>query len=368
MNPHHMYPPGPGQGAGPGPGGPQNFHNVPPRPHSHGQPPVNQPVAVYGHQLEQQGQAPPSQMQGGPPPPPPPSGGMIQPLPPPQAPPFGGMNMIPFQSSVPVQNVNGQPGGMNFSGQQQVQNMGPSMKDAFQTTMDPSLMPQAPPPSQGVQANNPSGQFIAVTTSEFPKYGIGHHIYTGKIPEMPADIPGGQAGMQTMLLPSVSNTQNLDGGSRQQVRLGMVPNPSDSIFGIHISQFGGLNAAQIENMEVSGAGAGAGGKLSSSHSIEEFSLHHESSNSLGGGGGGGGGSANGGNIGGETIVTPSTSYIVMASGVFPATGGESINSNPTTFSGSTREGGGTSGGGVVPIGTERAQKATLSAFPITSGK
>lgn len=356
------------------PGGPQNFHNVPPRQHGHGQPPVNQPVAVYGHQLEA-GQHPP-------PGPPMQHGGPQSTQPPPPAPPpfgSGGANvgMMSYQSSVPVQNINGQPN-INFTGQP-MQNMPHSMKDAFHSSMDPNLLP---PP--GVQGGNPSAQFITVSTTGYT-FGMGHHLYPGKVPEMQSDMPlGGPAGQQqggihqTMLLPTASNTQhNLE---RQHVRPGMVPlgsNPADNVLGIHISQFGGLSAAQIESMELSASpgppgGPGLGGKLlpsggGSNAPMEVFSLHHlpmDGPNSLSGApptGGGGGVS-----LGGGTVVTPSASYIVMAPTVFPATGRENINPNSaTTFNSSNNRSG--NAGGVVPIGTERAQKATLSAFPISSG-
>ena len=346
MNPHHIFP---------GPGGPQNFHNIPPRQHGHGQAPINQPVAVYGHQLESnQGLPPPIQTAS--------QSGLIQP--PPPATPYG-INIMPFQTAVPVQNVNGQPG-INFSGQPVG---GPSIKDAFPTNIDPGTLP--PPPSQSGQAGTHLRQFIPVSTSDYSKFGMAHHIYTGKVPDMSSDMPplgGGGQGVQTMLLPSVSAAQNLigvegSGHGSQQVRPGLVSlgtNPSDSIFGIHISQLGGLSSTQVEEMDGGSSTANTGGlgKFQSGSNLECFSFHHlcvDSPNSL----------SSGGSVGSSTVVTPSTSYIVMAPGVFSASN-ENINPNSSGFS-SARGGGGT--GGVVPIGTERAQKsATLSGFPIiTSG-
>lgn len=340
------------------PGGPQNFHNMPPRPHAHGQPPINQPVAVYGHQLE-----------GSQPPPPLPpmqgnhqTGGLIQP-PPPPAPPFG-MNMI---SSVPVQNVNGQPN-LNFAGQP-VQNVGLSMKDPF--NMDPAIIQQPPPPIQQQQGQQQASQ--NTSTTDFAKFGMPHQLYSGKIADMPPDISlgsgGSNQGVQTMLLPSVSVAQNMitlegGGGIRGQhpVRPGLIhpnSNPPDNILGMHLSQFGGLSASQVENMKESGsfpASAGGMAKFPPGSNMEGFTFHQlamESPNSL-----------SSGSLSSGTVVTPSTSYIVMAPGVF-STSNENVNPNISSFS-SARVGGPV--GNVVPIGTERAQKsATLSAFPIGSG-
>ena len=289
-----------------------------------------------------------------------------------------------------------------------------------------------------------------------------HHLLApGKVPphDMPSDLPmvgGGAGGMapqaqpqqQSMLLPTVANAAqpNLDvvgsgwqqplrpGGGAGHMPLNHPPNPTDSVFGLHISMFGGLNAAQIESMDstphVGGGGTtsnvGGGGKLPTPTPVsvggaEVFSMHHHlpvERNSVfgmqfggsqlegldspapigtGAGGGGvgpiggklppvgnsltpleafhqhhhlppvegGGGGGVGGALGGGTVVTPSTSYIVMAPGVFSGPGRENPTPNSATFTSAGRGGGAT--GGVVPIGTERAQKATLSAFPISSG-
>lgn len=236
---------------------------------------------------------------------------------------------------------------MNFS-TQPMQNMVPSMKDSFQGNMDPAMM--APPP--GGQGG----------TTEYPKFGMGRHLYSGKIPDMGSDgSMGGPGGMQTMLLPS-----NADCAGHQQVR----PQPaSDALLGLHITQLGGLNASQLEGMESAGGstGPGLGRKLPSgaSPNVDGFSMHHlqvDGSNAIGGGAG------HPGNLGGGTVVTPSTSYIVFST----APGSENVNPNPPTFS-SARGGGGEVGGGggvvtggVAPIGTERAQKATnMSSYPIT---
>ena len=331
---------------------------MPPRPHAHGQPPINQPVAVYGHQLEGS-QPPPSlpPMQGNHQ-----TGGLIQP-PPPPAPPFG-MNMI---SSVPVQNVNGQPN-LNFAGQP-IQNVGLSMKDPF--NMDPAIIQQPPPPIQQQQGQQQASQ--NTSTTDFAKFGMPHQLYSGKIADMPPDISlgsgGSNQGVQTMLLPSVSVAQNMitlegGGGIRGQhpVRPGLIhpnSNPPDNILGMHLSQFGGLSASQVENMKESGsspASAGGMAKFPPGSNMEGFTFHQlamESPNSL-----------SSGSLSSGTVVTPSTSYIVMAPGVF-STSNENVNPNISSFS-SARVGGPV--GNVVPIGTERAQKsATLSAFPIGSG-
>lgn len=295
----------------------QNFHNVPPRPHGHGQHPVNQPVPVYGHQIEP-GQVPPS-MQGGP-----------QPAAPP---PYGGVISYPSPVSVP----NGQAG-MNFGGQH-VQNI---VKEPFQNTMDPSMLPQPPPGVQG-------GQY---TNDEYSKFGIGH-LYSGKIvSDMSSGVGLGMQGMQTMLLPS--NAQ-MDGSGRQQVRPTLVPlmNPTtENILGIHISQLGGLNAAQVEGEASGGSIApGLGGKMppGGATNMEAFALHHRLTVE--------GPNLHASGLGRGTMVTPSTSNIVMAPAVFSATASEN---NLPAFN--SARGGGVAGG-VVPIGSERAQKATLSALP-----
>jgi hypothetical protein len=215
----------------------------------------------------------------------------------------------------------------------------------FQNSVDPSILPPQPPP--GVQG----GQFIAATTAEYTKFGIGH-LYSGKVvSDMSSDVGGlGMQGMQTMLLPS--NAQLESPGGRQQVRPAgtMIPqliNPaSENIFGIHISQLGGMNVAQVEAEASAGQGKVPSGGVTS---MEAFALHHrlavDSPNLHQSG------------LGGGTIVTPSTSNIVMAPTVFPATVSES---DLPAFN-STRPSG--AAVGVVPIGSERAQKANLSAFP-----
>ena len=211
----------------------------------------------------------------------------------------------------------------------------------------------------------------------------------------------------------------------------MSTNPAENIFGMHISQFGGRSVAQIEGMEagVGNTGAGGGGgklPLPSTAPLEVFPMqqqqHHvgpvernnmfgiqlgpaqmeslESSNTVGNIPAGAklppplppqpsvagvnampplevfhhhhqhmdGNSLNSGPgsgaHGGGTMVTPSTSYIMMAHGVFSCAGGDKIGANPSTF---TSAGRGGASGTVVPIGTERAQKATLSSFPLSSG-
>lgn len=229
---------------------------------------------------------------------------MIQPPPPPHY----GMTFPP-----PAQNMNGQPN-MNFSAQPMqnmpnMPNMVPSMKDSFQGNMEPAMMPGPPPGGQG--GNHANTEYV-------PKFGMGRHLYSGKIPDMGSDgSMGGPGGMQTMLLPSNADSA----GHQPPVRPGLVQPASDALLGLHITQLGGLNASQLEGMEsaVTGGpggspGPGLGRKLPSgaSPNIDGFSMHHlqvDGPNSIGGGGGG------------------------------------------------TE--------GVAPIGTERAQKATMSAYPIT---
>lgn len=323
--PHHVFP-----------GGLQNFHNVPPRPHGHGQHPVNQPVPVYGHPIEP-GQAPPP-MQGVPQ-----SSGLIQQSAPP---PYGGVLSYP-----PVSVPNGQPG-LNFGGGHHIQNM---VKEPFQNSLEPSMLPPQGPP--GVQG----GQFMVATTTEYPKFGMGHLYSAGKV-DISSDVGLGIPGVQTMLLPS-----NAESSGRQQqqqpVRPGLVPlmNPTGtesllSGMGIHISQLGGLNVAQVEG-DMSGGGnvtPGLGGKMPPSGggatSMDAFALHHPLS-------GEGSAGLHTGGLGAGTILTPSTSNIVMAPAVFSVTGSET---NLPAFNSARPSG---TAGGVVPIGSERAQKATLSAFP-----
>ena len=209
---------------------------------------------------------------------------------------------------------------------------------------------------------------MAATTAEYSKFGMGHPYSAGKV-DMASDVGLGIPGVQTMLLPS-----NVDSSGRQpppqqqqqpqQVRPGLVPlmNPgTESLLGgmgIHISQLGGLNVAQVEG-DMSGGGnitPGMGGKMPPPSSMEAFALHHPLV------GEGGAVSLHAGGLGAGTILTPSTSNIVMAPAVFSTTGSEA---NLPAFNSARPSG---TGGGVVPIGSERAQKATLSAFPGTRYK
>lgn len=363
LNPHHMYP------HPPQPGGPQNFHNVPPRPHGgHGQPPINQPIPLYGHQLESNHPPPPQTVTG-----------LITHA---TAPPFG-LNMIPFQSSVPMPSANGPQPGLNFA-RQPMQAVGTSMKDAFTIGLDRGsvgVMPPPPPPVPVGQANNhPTSQYVTLT-SDFNKFGFPAHHYADKIPD-DIHLGMGGGGGQTMLLPPAphgSNPQTVlgvdtGGGTEPLLRRSnmnvVVSHPSDNVFGLSMRQLGGLSVSQVEDLGKAGAvgGGGGGARLISKGvgmekfppqgvNMDVFALNPSDNpnNTL---------TTGSGMLSVGTVVPPSTNYIMMAPGMLSASNENVAPRDSSSFVPSV--GGGGAVGSMVPIGTERAQKSTsipAAAFP-----
>lgn len=254
------------------------------------------------------------------------------------------------------------------------------MKDAFSSGLDHGNIPPPPPPLPlGQGPNNPSSQYIGITSSDFNKFGIPSHHYADKMPD---DIHLGMGGGQTMLLPPPprgSNHRNMmgvdsgggGGGSGREMLQGRNPlgsNPSDNFFGLSLRQLGGLSVSQVEGPGRDGRGS-IGGRPSYKWGtgMEKFpspgvNLEGFRLNSLDC-------SANPPTTGSSmlsaagTVVTPS-SYVVMAPGMLP-TSSDNMTLDSSSFL-STNVGGTGTMGSIVPIGTERAQKSTVlppTAFP-----
>ena len=130
LNPHIFTSGGSAPPPPPLPGGPQAFQALQNRP-----PPVQPGMpGMYGHQLDASQPPPP----GGPMPPP--ATSLIQPPPIHPPPPFG-MNIppsFPTQQAPPPQSINGQPC-VSFVGQQNP-NLGSSLKEAFPSTIESSIL------------------------------------------------------------------------------------------------------------------------------------------------------------------------------------------------------------------------------------
>lgn len=315
--------------------------------------------------------------------------------------PFGMNMMTPYPASIPV---NGQAG-IAFAAAPM------AMKDSFPATNhDQAGLLQAAAavgtvPTAALPPSQPggSGQYIpAASTSDYGKYGISHHVIS-------SDLTGNGAGVvrqpqQTMLLPTQSldgtNTSGRGGASQTVVCLapplmGSSNNPQDVFSVASLSRINSVPTVEGGMVKDESSGSGGGthvvsgplGKLLSAsgsmeggnggYPVQHHHHHHQhplsvaADNSVRSVGGG------------STVVTPSTSYIVMAPGVFPASS-ESVNStNMSSFTsvasmttkiggmgGAVLAGGAPAGGVVVPIGTERAQKsATLSSsFSYPTGR
>ena len=249
-----------------------------------------------------------------------------------------------------------------------------SMKDAFTSSVDHGgIGAMAPPPLPvGQGSSHSSSQFVTIP-SDFNKFGFPSHHYTDKIPD---DIHFGMGGVggQTMLLPSPhgpnpQSMMGLDAGAGMKdplLRRNMLgSNPSDNVFSLSVRQLGGLSVSQVEDLNKPGRGGGwrVGSKGAGMEkfpppgvNLEEFPLTPSNNlNTL---------ATGSGMLNVGTMATPSTSYIMVAApGVLP-TSNENMTRDVSNFVPGV--GGGGPVGGMVPIGTERAQKSTVlpaAAFP-----
>ena len=333
-------------------GGPQNFHGIPSRPlgsGSHGQAPLNASMPMFSHQLEAGSHPlPPSH---------PPTGSAALP---PSVPPgnFGGLNMVPqFQ----IQPSNGPQSNMH---RQPVQNIGSSVKDSLSSSLDPGGIGNILSPIAVGGPSSSASQFVPVTSSDFNKFGMPSHHYS----EKPMDdilVGFNRPGTHSILLPMshgpnppsgviggeiASGVSNREGG---QLRSGVSALPTDNFFGMSLKQLGGLNVAQVEGRGgkdgiMTGRGRslakGAVGaeKFPSSavlefpmNSMDSSTVHFTSGSSM---------------LNSGTVVTPSTSYYMLAPGVLPSSTDNSKRDST-----------------MVPIGAERAQKSAAlqpaAAFP-----
>ena len=241
---------------------------------------------------------------------------------------------------------------------QPIQNVGSSMKDPFSTGLDPggigNLLPQIP---VGGSSNTPS-QYVTITSSDFNKFGIpGHHYSEQTVDDISLGMGG--AGGHSIILPP-SHGPNPPSGIGGEVvgggREGMqIRSTMDNFFGMSLTQLGGLSVSQVEGPSKEGimGGRAVGSRPvskgtigvekfpSSGVGLEGFSLNSMDSSSLH--------LSSGSSIlnSSSTMVTPSTSYYVMAPD-------SSKRDSPFVST------------AMVPIGAERAQKSAVlppAAFP-----
>jgi len=263
----------------------------------------------------------------------------------------------PFQiqpSNGPQSNIHRQP----------VQNLGSSGKDPLSSSLDPGNVGNMLSPIAVGGPSSSASQFAPVTSTDFNKFGMPSHHYSEK-PMADDILVGGfnRPGTHSILLPlshgpnppsGVIGGEMASGGSREggQLRPSVNALPADNFFGMPMKPLGGLNVSQVEGPGKEGIMTGRGRTLAKGavgaekfpssavlefpiNSLDNTTVHFTSGSTM---------------LNSGTVVTPSTSYYMLAPNVLPSSSDSSKRDST-----------------MVPIGAERAQKSAAlqpaAAFP-----